>query len=382
MKRQLLTTTALVAAGVIAVAGAANAQKASKPTLTIGGWVEGIFGGADQDEEVVGNRVGWDSQYDSEFLFRGRVTLDNGIRIRTQAELEGETSGDQWDEAWMAISGSFGEIRVGSEDAAAHLMVTGYSGSWATAVGQNLNLDTGDWLARPSGVGNVTGVRLDLGESDANLISYFTPRIAGFQLGATYIPSFEECAASGTGVTGCSSSIASTSGSAHNGFSVAANFDRKFDQVRVGIGVGYSMAQQPDRAAGTPAEPDPSDPKGYVVGGSVEFAGFKVAAGYKRILNSSTGVTRNSQEVLDLGARYSFGKNAISVGYITGESEGSGIVDGDDENHVAMIAYRRTLGPGVQYRLNFFWADFEGETAGSTDDNDGYAVTTSVRVAF
>jgi hypothetical protein len=46
------------------------------------------------------------------------------------------------------------------------------------------------------------------------------------------------------------------------------------------------------------------------------------------------------------------------------------------------LGNRRDLGPGVQYRLNFMWADYDGEASGSADDNDGIAVTTSVRVAF
>ena len=54
-------------------------------------------------------------------------------------------------------------------------------------------------------------VRLDIGDGDSNKINYFTPRIEGFQLALSYLPSFEECAASGTTNTGCNSSVASTS---------------------------------------------------------------------------------------------------------------------------------------------------------------------------
>ena len=47
-----------------------------------------------------------------------------------------------------------------------------------------------------------------------------------------------------------------------------------------------------------------------------------------------------------------------------------------------LASYRRNLGPGVQYRLNFMWADYEGEEPGKADDNSGVAVTTSVRLSF
>jgi predicted porin len=385
LKKHLMTTTALIAAGLLAGPGAALAQKASKPTLTLGGWVEGIVGFADNDDDGgngIAKRVDFDTQYDSEFHFKGQAVLDNGIRIRTRAELEGETAGDQIDEAYIAISGYFGEIRAGSEDNAAHLMVTPYSGSWATGVGQNLFFDTGDWIVQPSGHTANRSTRLDLGEADSNKITYFTPRIAGVQLGATYMPSFTEA----TATSSAQDKIPATNSSPHNGFAVAANFDRKFDQLRVGLGAGYAQVKQAGDASDFD---DLGDPKGYNVGGSLEFQGFKVSAGYKREWNrgsSSTGastpLTRLDNEVLDIGGRYIFGKNAVSVGYMHQEGDGAAAVAGEDETDRMLVSYRRILGPGVHYRLNFFYADYEGENAGSADDNDGYAITTSVRVNF
>src|SRR5690606_33726552 len=90
---------------------------------------------------------------------------------------------------------------------------------------------------------NQRNIRLDIRDGDSNKINYFTPRIAGFQLGLAYTPSFEECAASGGQNTGCNSSIASTSTNPHNGWSAALSFDRKFDAVRVGLAVGYTTAK-------------------------------------------------------------------------------------------------------------------------------------------
>ena len=165
MKKQLLTITAVAAAGVLTVSGAALAQK---PSLTLGGSTEQIFGVGNDDDAftaVSGKRAGFDQQSDGEIFFNGAVTLDNGIKIRTRVELEsntesntaGETAnvahtsqGDTIDEHWMRISGSFGEIRLGSGDAAAQAMTTGYLGTWATGVGQNLAFDTGRRTASTS----------------------------------------------------------------------------------------------------------------------------------------------------------------------------------------------------------------------------------------
>jgi len=46
------------------------------------------------------------------------------------------------------------------------------------------------------------------------------------------------------------------------------------------------------------------------------------------------------------------------------------------------IPVGRRVGPGVQYRLHYMWADYSGENLGSADDNEGMALTTSVRLAF
>ncbi|NKB20334.1 MAG: porin [Alphaproteobacteria bacterium] len=374
MKKQLMTTTALVAAGVIASSGVALG--ASKPKLSLGGWFEGIVGIADQDENAVGNRVGLDVHQDSEVFFKGSVKLDNGISIKTRVELEGQSSnsGDQIDEAYMGIKGKFGEVRIGSEDNAAHLMTTGKMGSWATNVGQNLNFDVGDWIERPPGHRGSTVNRLDLGEGDSEKLTYFTPRFGGFQLGVSYMPSFNE---------GVNNTPELTTSANHTGYAIAARYDGKWDSVGIGAAVGYAAVNP---AAGSDNQ---SDPKGLAAGLKLTFGKITIAGGYHREMNlgvdnnagSGATVTNDGQTALDFGIKYDGGKNKFSLGYMTAEHKAT-VAAGDDEVQAAMLSYRRALGPGVQYRLNFIYGDWEGEDIGSADNNDGYAITTSVRLAF
>ena len=372
MKKQLMTTTALVAAGVIATSGAALG--ASKPKLSLGGWFEGIVGIADQEEAAVGNRVGLDVQQDSEIFFKGSVKLDNGIKITTRVELEGQSSNssDTIDEAYMGIKGKFGEVRIGSEDNAAHLMTTGNMGSWATNVGQNLNFDVADWVEKPPGHAMSSGTnRLDLGEGDSEKLTYFTPRFAGFQVGVTYMPSANE---------GQNGRPEFTSSANHSGFAVATRYNGKFDSVGIGASVGYAQYNP----AGDSSPNMMSDPKGWAAGLKLTFGKITVAGGYGHEMNlksdqSTTGNDGNRN--IEFGIKYDGGKNKFSLGYQTADSEATGAA-GEDEFSSAMLSYRRALGPGVQYRLNLMWGDFEGEDVGSADDNDGYAITTSVRLAF
>lgn len=380
MKKQLLTTTALVAAGVLATAGSAQAQK---PTLTLGGWVEAIIGAADNDytDRGGGSRVAVDTQHDSEIHFNGRVTLDNGIRIRSRTELEGQTgagtssginnSSDIIDEAYVAISGKFGELRLGSDDNAAHLMVTPRQGSWATNVGQNTSFDVADWVETPGGHRAGTVNRLDLGDGDTEKITYFTPRISGFRAGVSYMPQLS--------AEGQNSQIEARSTGFHEGWAFAADYSHKFDKVGIGLAAGYAIAKPP---AG--ASTNASDPEGWAIGGTLDFGGFRVAAGWsvERNLTSNTASQDRGSNSLDFGAKYKMGKNNFSIGYQHVEDEASRSNPRDDETDILLASYRRDLGPGVQYRLNFMWADYEGEVTGNSDDNDGIAVTTSVRMAF
>lgn len=376
MKKQLMATTALVAAGVL-VSGAVQA----KPTLTLGGWFEGIVGVVDDDKTGPGgNHVGFDVQQDSEIHFNGAVTLDNGIKIRTRLELEGQSQdtgsgtaaeSDRIDEAYMDISGSFGAIRIGSEDSVAHLMTSSHQGSWAVQVGQNLQLDTGDWIEAPSKHAASTSVRLSLGDADSEKVTYFTPRVAGFQAGLSYLPSFSE---------GDNGEPEAVSENPHSGWSLGANYRGKFGGASVGLAAGYTVMNPTSNGA------DASDPKGWGASGSVGFGDFMIAAGYtsqKNLTSETAGTPTAGDDAYDIGASYKFGKNRVSVAWVHSEDDSGGTAAGSkDETDAVMVSYRRDLAAGVQYRLNLIYADYQGGDVGSADDNEGIALTTSVRLAF
>jgi outer membrane protein OmpU len=378
LKKQLMTTTALVAAGLIGTAGAANAQL----KLGLGGFQEAIVGVASNNSPDGENRAhqAFDVQHDGEIHFKASQTLDNGLKIRTRVELESSTQSDQIDEAYVDISGKWGAIRIGAEDNAASLMNTGTFGAWATNVGQNTNFDVTDWVLRPSGgfTFDLTQ-RLELGEGDSEKITYFTPRVGGVQVGVSWIPSGEEEA---------NGSIAGTEGGAIDvarAWALATNYRAKLGGVGVGMAAGYMAGNQPGGQAAGEGGDFGGDPKGWTMSGAFSFSGVKIAAGYqsrKSITNDSSGAVADSNE-LSFGAKYKFGKNHVSAGYLLGKAESTRAIAGDDEAQRLMISYRRDLAKGVQYRLNFIYADFNGEDKTTlADDNEGTAVTTSIRVAF
>src|SRR5699024_4843697 len=118
-------------------------------------------------------------------------------------ELEGHTSGDQIDESYFWAKGSFGKIEMGDENSARYKMQVSapdvtfvnvnsgdltffmpYSGS---VTGQDpagpglTTVDTGDQVFR--GTLGSTFIE-NKTNNDAQRFSYYTPRFAGFQVGA------------------------------------------------------------------------------------------------------------------------------------------------------------------------------------------------------
>jgi hypothetical protein len=369
-----MTTTALVAAGLIGSASTAGAIE-----LKLGGWQEGIIGAADQSNKntTLRKTTGFDAQADGEIHFKSSGTLDNGLKVRTRVELESSTSADQIDEAYLDVSGKWGAIRIGSEDNAAHLMETPTHGAWATNAGQNLFFDITDWILVPSGFGRNGTQRLELGEGDAEKVSYFTPRIGGLQVGVSYMPNGEEDKNGSIAGT----TVAAGAGAIVHGWAAATNYRGKFGGVGVGLAAGYASANHPGGQTGPDFE---GDPKGWNASGSVSFAGVTLAAGYTQrasIGGDGTG-SNGAGNGLSFGAMYDFGMNHVSAGYAREEQHGKKSNTKDDESDRVLISYRRDLAKGVQYRLNLMYADFKGEDVGKSDDNEGVAVTTSVRVAF
>jgi predicted porin len=398
MKKQLLTSTALVAAGVMAVSGSALAQG---PKLTVGGEMRQIFGvGSNSDayeaaELAAGRngRVGFDQHSDAEIHFNGSVTLDNGIKIATRVELEGNSTqdktagkesnitngapnttgdGDFIDENWMRISGSFGEIRLGSGDAAGMAMTTGYLGTWSTGVGLNHAFDVTDWVTQPTTVSASTVARVD-SNSDAEHISYFTPRISGFQFGASYVPSTEE---------DVNNQRANKTAGDTDGISVGVNYVGNYNGAGIGIAAGYGTSNE--------SNADRSDPEVWGIGGRVDFQGFRVAMSYvdKKAQNNAAGVTAaggQGQETFEMGIRYSFGPNAVSFTYQDAETDGDATSAADgDQTTAATVAYRRTLAPGVNWDITAIYADFDDGLAAAAagNSNDGTALATSMTLRF
>jgi len=407
MKNYLLGTTAIVAAGMLAVTGPAHAQAKKSGPIKIGisGYMEQWVGVADNDDENdgVNTNTGFDEQADAELWFTGSTTLDNGIKVGVRIELEGNTDGgpanqtshDQIDESSMYVQGSFGRINLGGADNAAMAM---HFQAFDIGIG---NFDAqAKWVQDPTeriGIqGLERGVRFNtiwgrtaptLDDSHADKITYYTPRVEGFQFGVSWIPNFDE---------DNSGSIASVSNGYHDGLAVGANFVRRFDKVRVALSAGYITAKYPpitDVPTNNPGSPSTWSVGGSVSMGPMRFAGSYGAAANTRLDRGTTIGTSTDGDAHSLGAYYRFGKNMVGVTYWHSEVKEQVAVAGDSTMDLVTISGRHSLGNGVSLRATLLYLDIEGEdtdgntnstgtSGGARDDNSGWAFVTGVRVSF
>ena len=383
MKKQLLASTALAAVGALALSGAAAAQdkKMMKPSLTLGGAWEANVGVADND---VDGQDGVGVQQDVEVHFKGKAPLDNGITISTTVELEGNTEGDTIDETKVFVSGDFGQIQIGALDEAGYEMTFGYHGSVSTGTGnQTLEFDIGDWVPSSKALGALPAHsgRVNI-SSDSDTVAYYTPRFNGFQMGVSYSRT-----SSGDGEDGKplpsqnfdpgkyevlqkdDEKTGNMAGDTQKGkdthkindiVAAAINYNQKHGDTTIGAAFGY--------VTGDSTNPMNDDPQNWGGGLWVDFSGVRVGFGYVR----QSEVTKDDEvDRWDVGGRYSWGPNAVSLGYIHVEKM-------KQETAAGRLSYSRSLGPGVWWSLDALWAEYEN----GNKSEDGTAYTTGIKVAF
>lgn len=122
MRRLLLATSAVALATVTVEAPAAEAADWE---IAVGGYFESYaaFAAPDVDGMVGADFDGVDSKSDPEVHFLPSITLDNGLQIGADVQLEGATDDfDQIDESYLFVDGASGRVLLGSADSAGYLM--------------------------------------------------------------------------------------------------------------------------------------------------------------------------------------------------------------------------------------------------------------------
>ncbi|MBC7101798.1 MAG: porin [Parvibaculum sp.] len=386
MKKTLLGTTALVSAGLIA-----GPALASDPlTVTVGGTVTAGVYAIDQDD------TGGTSYQDTAVKLVARNidinaegTLDNGMVAGVLATL---SLGDDWNshfnnndatfrELFAYLEGGFGRFEIGGTDGAAFKMH--YTSPWfvpgngvdspniLNAVGGGITTTTTTTSFVPVGpttnvlvtntfTNTVAGFRhstFSLMAADANKVTYFTPRFAGFQLGLSYTPetTFNGPNPNGLGVVANNTSIEDV-------VEVALNYAGSFGGVDLGASGFYVSGDAP---TGTNA-----DPEELGFGLNLGMAGFTLGGAWYQSEDLGVtsapvpGVAGLEEEVWTVGLSYGTGPWTVGVAYLADEISVPGF---STEMTTWQTGGGYNLGSGVDIGLDLQMSTIEAGIAGVSD---------------
>ena len=268
---------------------------------------------------------------DGEIHFRVSGSSDNGLTFGARVELEAFTSGDQIDENYVDIGGSWGRVRIGGEDPAANNLATGILYAPGAKIG---HWDSFNESGAP-GEGSQNVFSDDIG------IWYRTPNFNGFIAEVSYQPN---SGSDGGGDT----NVLSLGG--QDQISVGLNYRYEGDQFAFQGSFGYSYA---DRPVG--------DFDQWGVGAQAEFGGFIVGGYWQKVDKGG------DEDDWVVNAAYSTGPWTFGAGW----SLSGGI---DTNKYAGWATY--ALAPGVTATLAA-----EGHDGGNTN-NDGLAVMGYMGLSF
>ncbi|MEN8236068.1 MAG: porin [Pseudomonadota bacterium] len=437
MRNFLLGSAALgVVMGFGLFADAAEARKATKPALKVSGRATAtyhIF--SNKDDPSLGGGKG-EKGYGSHFAMEdsrlnfdviGRmdwlgqmfydwrlgITGDTGVRYNS-------TNHNPIEENRLRIKGEWGTVLFGNAQGVENFMARGAFGVMGATGGFDGNFQT--VINRPSGVLLTTDL---VGSTKyATKVSYITPRLWGFQLGASYAPNSEH---KGQGKDGSAHNRTSTKSSPPEAFGLsnwsgAVNFMHEFAN---GFSVALSatgLVSHTKSAAGSTFNSTNlatanqtairERAMSYAIGGVAEFRGFELGAEWidngdsrqvknlnqLRNLQNDPGITIgkfDAGEAYSFAAGYTYGPDKVAVGYYHSERKYNGI---KAEADIYSVTYDRKLAPGlsvfVEYNklgLNTGKAavDYDNELkVGNSDfssgknNNDTHAVALGAKFKF
>jgi predicted porin len=364
MKKVLLGTTALVAAGFVV----GEAKAADPVTLSLGGYYRTAIGAILDDEDGTGEggdgRHDYFHEQDVEVHFTGETTLDNGLTVGVNVQLEGQTqAGDQIDETWAYVNGSWGELRVGDEDDVAYNYA--YLAPYAGLFGPS-----SPWFAF-SNAGNTTNNALGSSTNfgalgffgDTTKLYYTTPTFNGFSLGVSYAPDGSQDRRSNPnndGCFGCGPSDANVGG-LEDIWSVALGYSGEFSNVSVGFSAGYIKAVEEGNNTGAAQ----GDTDAWGLGLNLGFGNWAFGGMYQVL---DTEDDSFDYEVWDLGVTYGVGAWSIGLGFSESDTGDASGVTGDI-NDVWVLGVGYSMGPGVSLSGALSLNDFDNNTAGGTGED-------------
>jgi len=327
MRKVLLATTALVA-----VTGVASAD------VSISAYHEMHYSEISDDQTTSVDGAFADSQ---DIYFSFSESADNGLSFGLDVTLGvdgGDDASGYTDEAKSYISGDFGTIVMGSEDAADFLMRVGHNNGMANTASAGdawvaFDYKNGDAVSAPTGV--------QAGNGDGLKVIYKSPSLAGFSFAASW----------------------DDGGTGENDTAIGVKYATEMNGVGVTIGAGvYDSGESTDTAEKANA--------------GIALSMGDLSVGYNQS-SSKTGTTVDYQAT-QVGVRYALNDDVtIGGGYTKGDDD----ISNGDEVEIVELGIEYSIAPGLGFNLGY--GSFEvTDSDNTTNSNDGSYMTASIAMSF
>jgi len=370
MKRLLLGSTALIAAGFIA----GSADAAEKITLGVGGYYRAAFGVVNEDDDTFDagdNRRSHDLAQDAEVHFKGSTKLDNGIEVGARIELEGASGvGDPIDERYINFKGAFGEVRIGDDDDGRKQATTGYAPS---PTPNTFGVNSPAFTFNNAGAGHITQSVSTFRslENDSAKVIYFTPAVQGFRFIGSYAPDATQDR------TGFGTSANNNCNQSSEALAGGVSYSGELNGVKVNGGGGYGTA---DREDGCAPGAQLDDPEFISAGIILGFGAIQVGGSILLIEDGPVlGVPMDESTEFDIGGTYAL-DGGVLVGGGWGRGEYSRMGGGEDTLNHYQAGASMPIGPGIS--VEAFVGYFNYNAALGLAGNNGWQAGVGTGLSF
>lgn len=345
-----------------------------------------------------------DNKHNAEICVIGQTTLDSGLTIGVNVQIEAFTESDTIDESYLFVqSPTMGQLIIGDENNAGYLL-------HVTAPDGGVSLDSGDlcniraWEMGTStqapGYGGLGANMFDsptcttnlrINDNDSGKFTYISPRFAGFQAGISYIPTLESGGDNNSALTKIGTGDNGRNSGLKNGVAGGLNYTETFGDVGVQASGGAMWAESFSGGANG----NNSNLIAYNAGLQLSFGGFSFGGGWILVPQGQRGVVtaaqsgttgavagspiRSNGTSWTAGAAYEFGPYKIGVDYMRGENNKT-TAGGLDRLEQGIVSGTYTLGPGIRLVGGVFYYDWEEENQMSK--NNGIGGVTGLKLAF
>jgi outer membrane protein OmpU len=322
---------------------------AAEKKASVAGYFHGFFGAGRHDEgpgEPNRNtRDHWVAR-EAEIHFLAEIKLDSGLKVGVQVELEAETCADQIDETFVSFEGGFGRVLLGSTNGAPYKMAVLPKSALPGHGFSDPRFFHGQ--SGTNSVGRLGPLLQTIASSDSEKVTYFTPRIGGLQLGASYAP--DRCEEAGCGGSYGGTETDNDLNQQSEAVELGAHYARRIGEVDLALSGGWARGRNENPGPGM------TDQREWSAGASLGWQGFTLAAAWHGDNRARRG--RGDRDDWGGSLHYALGAWSFSLGGVrTVVEEPAG---GEDAQTLIEGAASYALGPGVTGSLgvqNYVFTD-------------------------